>query len=123
MIFVYGSNEAGIHGAGAADYAYKHKGAIWGWGNGCAGQSYAIPTKDFAIRTLPYESVKKYVNQFIDFAIRHPELKFQITRIGCGLAGLTDSEIAPLFAKAPSNCFFDTAWKSFLPTVSFWGTF
>lgn len=123
MIFVFGSNEAGIHGAGAADYALKRKGAIWGHGEGIAGQSYAIPTKDHVIRTLPYESVKKYVVHFLDIARRHPELEFQVTRIGCGLAGFEDSEIAPLFTSAPSNCLFDTAWKTYLLDARFWGTF
>jgi len=123
MIFVFGSNEAGIHGAGAADYALKHKGAIWGCGVGAAGQSYALPTKDYVIRTLPYESVKKYIVHFLDFAASHPDLEFQITRIGCGLAGFKDSKIAPLFLPAPSNCLFDTAWKTYLPNARFWGTF
>lgn len=124
MIFVFGSNEAGIHGAGAARTAYNKYGAVWGYGVGLAGQSYAIPTKDGAIRTLPRESVKKYVVQFRDFAESHPVLQFQVTRIGCGLAGFRDAEIAPLFYAAPPNCLFDSEWTSYLhPTAQFWGTF
>lgn len=123
MIFVFGSNESGIHGAGAAAYAYKSKGAVWGIGFGHLGMSFAIPTKNRQIETLPLLSVRNYVVRFLEYAEGHQYLKFQITRIGCGLAGFKDSEIAPLFADAPSNCLFDTAWKPFLPNKAFWGTF
>lgn len=124
MIFVFGSNEAGIHGAGAAARAYKSEGAVWGIGFGHLGNSFAIPTKDRQIETLQLETVREYAVRFLDYAENHTYLKFQVTRIGCGLAGFTDAEIAPLFADAPSNCYFDTAWKPFLPpTAKFWGTF
>jgi hypothetical protein len=123
MCFTFGSNEAGIHGAGAAAYAYKNRKAVWGVGYGQTGQAFAIPTKDKQIQTLPLSAVQEYVDRFLDHARQNPHIEFQVTRIGCGLAGFTDEEIAPLFADAPPNCLFDEAWKPFLPTQRFWGTF
>ena len=128
MIFVFGSNEAGIHGAGAAKYAMNNKGACWGLGVGLAGHSYAIPTKDKNLRTLSLDSINKYVQDFIIFCEKEKKsddsIKFQITRIGCGLAGCNDSQIAPMFFNAPSNCFFDEAWKPYLgENHQYWGTF
>lgn len=93
-IFVFGSNLAGSHGGGAARLAYNRFGAIWGQGVGLQGQSYAIPTMQGRV-----ETIEPYVEQFIDFAFRHRELKFLVTRIGCGIAGFTAYEIAPLFLK------------------------
>ena len=103
-IFVFGSNQAGRHGKGAALFARQHHGAIYGQGVGRQGNSYAIPTKDYQLKTLPVSQIKTYVDQFIRYAHQNPELRFNVTRIGCGLAGYTDSDIAPLFVKAPSNC-------------------
>jgi len=113
-IFVFGSNLAGIHGAGAAAYARKHHGAIWGQGIGLQGNSYGIPTKDGRIFTLPIHAIKKYVDQFIEFANRHQEMTFMVTRIGCGLAGYTDIQIAPLFKDAPDNCVLPAEWEQLL---------
>ena len=103
-IFVFGSNLAGRHGAGAALYAGKHHGAIYGKGEGLQGTSYAIPTKDFYIKTLPLEEIEKHVNTFLKFAEEHQELTFQITPIGCGLAGYKYNQIAPFFENCPENC-------------------
>lgn len=103
-VFVFGSNEAGRHGAGAALFARSHRGAIYGVGVGHRGQSYAIPTKDRSIRTLPIVKIAEYVDEFLAYARSHPELRFQVTPIGCGLAGYAPREIAPLFARAPTNC-------------------
>ena len=94
-IFVFGSNLAGHHGGGAARLAYNRFGAIWGQGVGLQGQSYAIPTMQGGV-----ETIKPYVDEFIRFAEQHPEYKFLVTRIGCGIAGFMDEEIAPLFARA-----------------------
>ena len=94
-IFVFGSNLAGKHGGGAAWYAYQKFGAVWGEGVGLHGQTYAIPTMQGGV-----ETIKPYVDQFIAFAMQHPELTFLVTRIGCGIAGFTDEEIAPLFKAA-----------------------
>ena len=94
-IFVFGSNLAGAHGGGAAWLAYQRFGAIWGQGIGLQGQSYAIPTMQGGV-----ETIKPYVDEFIEFARQHPELRFLVTRIGCGIAGFLPQEIAPLFAEA-----------------------
>lgn len=124
MIFVFGSNLAGLHGAGAAAFAEKYYGAIRGRGVGRSGQSYGIPTKDQIIHTLPLNKVEQYIKRFLQYAIDHPELKFKVTQIGCGLAGFTPIEIAPLFRNAPTNCHFDKAWVQFLGVEnrSYWGT-
>lgn len=114
VIFVFGSNRAGRHGAGAALHALRYWGAIYWKGEGLHGDSYAIPTKDKDIQTLPLSSIEEHVNTFIVFAASHPSLQFLVTRIGCGLAGYTDAEIAPMFRNAPPNCRFDAAWERFL---------
>lgn len=98
-IFVFGSNEAGIHGAGAARYA-MHFGAYIGGGFGMHGSSFAIPTKDWRIQTLPVEDIGFYVKRFIAFAKNVPNLTFLVTPIGCGLAGYKPEQIAPLFEGA-----------------------
>ncbi|MBO7623752.1 MAG: hypothetical protein J6S82_00390 [Bacteroidales bacterium] len=94
-IFVFGSNLAGMHGGGAARIACERFGAVWGQGVGLQGQCYAIPTMQGGV-----ETIKPYVDEFIAFAAAHPELRFLVTRIGCGIAGFTAAEIAPLFAGA-----------------------
>jgi hypothetical protein len=123
MIFVFGSNLAGRHGAGAARVALLHHGAVYGNGIGKEGNSYAIPTKDTRIESLPLHDIQKYVSSFIEYADRHPELDFQVTQIGCGLAGFTPEQIAPMFEAAPSNCQFDSAWERLLPGRAYWGTY
>src|SRR4051812_33883116 len=107
MIFVFGSNEAGRHGKGAALTAFRRFGAKYGLGIGFHGQSYAIPTKDRNLDPLPLWRIKEYVEGFLQFARKHPELEFQVTRVGCGLAGYSDQDIAPFFTAAPQNCKFD----------------
>ena len=100
--FVFGSNLAGMHGGGAARAAFEKFGAVWGCGVGLQGQSYAIPTMQGGV-----ETIKPYVDDFIDFAHARPDLFFYVTRIGCGIAGFSDAEIAPLFAAArtvPNIC-------------------
>ena len=94
-IFVFGSNLAGAHAGGAARVAHVRFGAVWGQGVGLQGQSYAIPTMQGGV-----ETIRPYVDEFLRFARQHPELTFLVTRIGCGIAGFTDDEIAPLFRAA-----------------------
>ena len=94
-IFVFGSNLRGMHGGGAAYVAYRNFGAIMGQGVGLHGQSYAIPTMQGGVDTI-----RPYVDEFIEFAKQHQNLTFLVTRIGCGIAGFTDEEISPLFVKA-----------------------
>lgn len=94
-IFVFGSNLAGAHGGGAARLAYQRFGAVWGEGVGHHGQTYAIPTMQGGVDTI-----KPYVDDFIRYAKAHPNLTFLVTRIGCGIAGFRDKDIAPLFKNA-----------------------
>ncbi len=94
-VFVFGSNLQGSHGGGAARTALNLFGAEWGKGVGLQGQSYAIPTMQGGV-----ETIRPYVDEFIGFARRHEELFFYVTRIGCGIAGFRDEDIAPLFADA-----------------------
>lgn len=107
-VFVFGSNLEGMHGGGAALTAYKKFGAIWGQGTGLQGQSYAIPTMQGGV-----ETIKPYVDEFIDFARKHPDLRFLVTPIGCGIAGFKPSQIAPLFKEA-KNIFNIYLPKEFL---------
>ena len=99
-IFVFGSNEAGIHGAGAAKTAREKFGAIYGVPFGLMGQSFAIPTKDENIETLLLPNIQNYLVSFIKFAIDNPQLKFYLTKIGCGLAGYTTNDIKSILWKA-----------------------
>ena len=94
-IFVFGSNLAGMHGGGAAYFAFRKFGAVMGCGVGKRGQSYAIPTMQGGV-----ETIKPYVDEFITFAKSRPDLFFYVTRIGCGIAGFKDRDIAPLFKDA-----------------------
>ena len=94
-VFVFGSNLGGFHAGGAARVAVDKFGAVWGQGVGLQGQSYAIPTMHGGV-----DVIKPYVDEFIAFAREHRELKFLVTPIGCGIAGFTVEEIAPLFADA-----------------------
>lgn len=127
MIFVFGSNLSGIHGGGAAAYAQQHLGAKWGIGEGLMGNCYALPTKGINITFMTLAEVTESVKRFAEFAASRPETKFKVTQVGCGLGGFTKEDIAPLFygmAHDDSNCYFDTEWKSLLPsTAKFWGTF
>jgi hypothetical protein len=123
-VFCFGSNWAGRHGAGAALTAATYHGAIEGQGEGLQGSSYAIPTMDRHIQTLPLMLIEQNVNRFLLFANMNPNMGFQITRIGCGQAGYTNEQIAPMFQLAPpQNCFFDTKWRPILgETFEYWGT-
>lgn len=94
-VFVFGSNLAGMHGGGAAYVAFQKFGAVMGCGVGLRGQSYAIPTMQGGV-----ETIKPYVDEFISFAKSRPDLFFYVTRIGCGIAGFRDKDIAPLFKEA-----------------------
>ena len=97
QVFVFGSNAAGNHDGGAARFALERFGAVYGQGRGLQGRSYAIPTMSGSLQEIAQE-----VKEFILFADQHPELTFLVTRVGCGIAGYSDAEIAPLFAGAYS---------------------
>lgn len=109
QVFCFGSNLRGAHGGGAARLAFERFGAEWGVGVGPTGRCYAIPTMQG-----PVETIKPYVDEFIAYAGDHPEKTFLVTRIGCGIAGFRDEEIAPLFREAVElkNVWLpDSFWK------------
>lgn len=112
-VFVFGSNQKGIHGAGAAKAARDHFLAEMGKGEGPTGNSYAIPTKDWNIESLPLNKIWYYVQDFLKYTWANPDKKFFVTRVGCGLAGNKDEDIAPMF-KGAINCSFPEEWKQYL---------
>lgn len=99
-IFVFGSNESGRHGKGAAKTALGW-GAKWGQARGLQGKTYGIPTKDHSVRiTLPISKIQIYIDEFIEFTKERQDLIFLVTLVGCGLANLTPKQIGPLFKEA-----------------------
>ena len=113
-VFVFGSNLAGRHGAGAAKVAHVNFGAKYGVGAGPTGRSYAIPTKDRHLKSLSLDEIRHQVTTFIEVAKSKPKSRFYVTRIGCGLAGYADADVAPMFASAPMNCSFPEPWREHL---------
>jgi hypothetical protein len=109
-IFVFGSNEAGRHGKGAALHARK----AYGVRLGRTGDAWAIPTKDAKLRAPPLVKIEQYVAQFLSYAGAHPELMFKVTPIGTGLAGYKHEDIAPMFARAAANCRLPEEWRRLL---------
>lgn len=110
-IFVFGSNLLGIHGAGAARYAHEKLGAIWGVAFGWMGRSFAIPTCQVPGISLPLDDIARFVKDFLYSSRSNPEKRFFVSAIGCGLAGFSEKEIAPLFANAPENCDLPPGWR------------
>ncbi|WEX09164.1 hypothetical protein [Chelativorans sp. AA-79] len=117
-VFVFGSNLAGRHGKGAALWARHHRGAIYGRGVGPQGDAYAIPTKDRHLRVLPLPVIRSHVADFLGYARHRPDLRFEVTPIGCGLAGYRPDQIAPMFAGAPANVFLPDAFRVVLSASS-----
>ena len=117
-MFVFGSNLAGRHGKGAALFARQRRGARYGQGEGFQGNAYAIPTKDVQLRTLHLDQIKRHVDRFLAFAADRADLCFQVTAIGCGLAGYSPRQIAPMFAHAPLNCTLPSEFQRELATLS-----
>lgn len=117
LVFVFGSNLAGRHGKGAAKTAVGW-GAIYGQGEGFAGRTYAIPTKDANLRVRTLQEIQMSVNTFIDFARSQPERLFLVTPIGCGLAGYSPKDIAPMFKTVPGDPYNPIGIRNvFLPQV------
>lgn len=110
-VFVFGSNLAGRHGAGAARFAVFEHGAVYGQGIGLQGSSYGIPTKDERIETLPLDVIGGFVADFLNFARSRQDLTFYVTPIGCGLAGYKRAQIRPMFDGMPGNCRFAETWE------------
>lgn len=113
-IFVFGSNKAGIHGAGAARQAEIAYGARRGVGWGFSGRTYAIPTKDFQINSMDLDEIEHFVKLFVNETYKHSKESFFVTRVGCGLAGYKDADIAPFFKGCNINCSFAKEWMPFL---------
>lgn len=113
-IFVFGSNLRGIHGAGAAKFAREHHGAILGRGTGLQGTSYAIPTKYDPYKVMPLVEINEYVKVFLEFAKKNPEYNFNVTAIGCGLAGYDPKQIAPMFKDHSENVHLDERFENVL---------
>lgn len=112
-VFVFGSNLGGYHGAGAARAALEYYGAEYGVGIGMTGNSYAIPTKTAQFECMSLEDIQKHVKVFVEYTQNHPEYEFFVTRVGCGLAGNANEDIAPMF-KGADNCSFPIEWKEYL---------
>ena len=113
-VSVFGSNLQGRHGTGAALHAKKYFGAIYGQGEGRQGNSYAIPTKSDPYHSLPLNAISMYVKWFLEYAEEHFEESFHVTAIGCGLAGYTPEQIAPMFKDAPENVNLPEEFKKVL---------
>lgn len=111
-VFVFGSNVLGLHGGGAARAAFDNYGAEWGVGEGPQGRSYALPTVGQIGHTLPPEQITGHIAAFNQYAHDHPEQVFILTRIGCGIAGYKDAEIAPLFSASPPNVVLPAEWSA-----------
>lgn len=105
LVFVFGSNRLGRHGGGAAAHAVRYHGAIPGRGHGRQGQSYAIDTM------TDFETIRREVRSFLEYARASTALRFFVTALGCGIAGYTPEQIAPLFADAPENCLLPEGWR------------
>ncbi len=115
MIFVFGSNIAGRHGKGAALFALKNHGAVYGVGEGRMGNSYALPTKDKYLKPLSLEYIERFsVHNFLAYARLHPYLEFEVTKVACGLAGYKETDIAPLFKNVSTNCILPEGWRDLI---------
>lgn len=112
-IFVFGSNLAGRHGRGAALCAVREHGAIYGQGVGPQGQSYGVPTKGHRLEVLRLPVIHLHVLAFKEYVHANPQLTFNVTRIGCGLAGYADADIAPMFTNSPSNAKLPESWRQY----------
>jgi len=113
--WVFGSNLAGRHGKGAARVAHDNFGAQYGVGEGPTGNSYAIPAKGRKMEILSLAVIESNVNRFLDHASVHPTRAYFVTRIGCGLAGYADEQIAPIFAARPlANLSYPDSWRAYM---------
>jgi hypothetical protein len=110
-IFVFGSNEAGIHGAGAAWQARHRFGAKLGIGEGLTGQCYAFPTLDRKLHKRSHGDLQESCRLLFECAGQHPEKRFLLTKVGCGLAGFDESYMRSLFVNAPENIILPEDWR------------
>ncbi len=117
-IYVFGSNLAGIHGAGSAAVAVSKHGAKWRVGIGRTGFAYAIPTKDYKIKTLPLKQIETYIKEFIQYAEANQNLVFDVVAVGCGLAGYKPFQIAPFFKGSPDNVNLPIGWRDIINSIN-----
>ena len=112
MIFVFGSNLDGIHGAGAARFAHQHHGAEMGVGEGITGNSYALPTKGHRFSDMTLAQIEVHVARFLDFSKSRPDLIFALTPVGTGLAGHAKRDIWVMLEKhgLPKNIYLTSTW-------------
>lgn len=113
-VFVFGSNLRGNHAGGAALEAERYYGAVRGYSSGHWGHSYAIPTMDFSMKPMTLNAISDHVYEFLYYAKLNPYLEFYVTRIGCGIAGHKNEDIAPMFNGAPMNCNMPALWAPYL---------
>jgi hypothetical protein len=113
-IFVFGSDLAGRHSGDEALTALRNYGATYGRAVGLQGRSYAIPVRDEQGKLLPIPVISRYVQAFIKFAATHRDVKFHVTRVGCGREAYRDEQVAPLFTQAPQNCELPRGWQRYL---------
>ena len=111
-VFVFGSNKAGLHGAGSAKEALLNWGAVMGVGEGRRGNSYAIPTKDGSLKVLPLAKIEASAKEFLKYAEVRYTCEFHVVKIGCGLAGFKEEEIAPFFKDASKNVILPPGWRT-----------
>lgn len=119
LVFVFGSNLAGRHGKGAALAARQCYGAVYGQGIGRQGMAYAIPTKGRFLQSLSLDVIAGHVRDFLAHARENPEVTFNVTPIGCGLAGYSPEDIAPMFRGAPKNCELPLEFRAVLAQEAF----
>lgn len=121
-VFVFGSNESGFHGAGAARVAADKFGAKMGQGFGMAGHTFAIPTKDWDIQSLPLDVIGMYITRFIAYAKLKRKKTFLVTKIGCGLAGFSVEDIAQFFreTRGPRGVGNIILPKEFVDSINEW---
>lgn len=113
-VFVFGSNQAGYHAGGAARAAADNFGAEWGVGEGPTGDAYALPTMNKELERRDLDAIEDSVQLFVMHAQSRPDHMFFVTRVGCGIAGFGDDQIAPMFRGAPDNCSFAEGWRRWI---------
>ena len=130
VIFVFGSNPEGRHGAGAAKTAHYQFGAQYGVGEGLTGNAYALPTKDLRVkenrsfRSIPASNIIESIKKLYETAKQNPDKIFKVAYrnklMEKTLNGYTGAEMIAMFYKAgqiPENVLFSEEWVSNWETV------
>lgn len=111
QIFVFGSNLAGNHMGGAALQAKEKFGAEDGVGEGLIGQSYAFPTLGYELEKLTERELVRSRDNLYKCAVENPDKEFLLTKVGCGIAGYPEEQMASLFANLPENVVLPVTWN------------